>query len=87
VHALTADGASFGNSSYPTSAATFEKGPVSQRPPVLPFQSRDQPGHIFPHPGARLGTGEPARNPLVQLVQPGRDKLHHHALNDPPRIS
>jgi hypothetical protein len=26
---------------------------------------------------------EPARDPLVQLVQPGRNKIYHHALNDP----
>src|SRR5262249_21034730 len=36
----------------------------------------------LPHPGPRLGTREPARDPLVQLVQPGRDNIHHHALND-----
>ena len=58
-------------------------GPFRQRPAVLPLQARDQPGHILPHPGPRLGAGEPARDPLVQLIQPGRDKIHHHALNDP----
>jgi site-specific DNA recombinase len=57
-------------------------GPFRQRPPVLPLQARDQPGHILPHPGPRLRTGEPAPDPLVQLVQPGRDNIHHHALND-----
>ena len=61
--------------------------PLRQRPPVLPLQARDQPGHIFPHPGPRLSTREPARDPLVHPVQPGRDKIHHHALNDPSRIS
>ncbi len=58
--------------------------PSGQRPPVLPLQARDQPGHILPHPGPRLRTGEPARDPLVQLVQPGHDNIHHHALNDAP---
>jgi site-specific DNA recombinase len=61
--------------------------PFRQRPPVLPLQARDQPGHVLPHPGPRLGTGEPARDPLVQLVQPGRDNIQHHALNDAHRIS
>jgi hypothetical protein len=58
-------------------------GPFRQRPAVLPLQPCDQPGHILPHAGPRLGTAEPARDPLVQLVRPGRDKIHHHALNDP----
>jgi hypothetical protein len=35
-------------------------GPFRQRPAVLPLQARDQPGHILPHPGPRLGAGEPA---------------------------
>jgi site-specific DNA recombinase len=61
--------------------------PLRQRPPVLPLQARDQPGHILSHPGPRLSTSEPARDPLVHPVQPGRDKIHHHALNDPSRIS
>ncbi len=56
--------------------------PFRQRPPVFPLQARDQPGHILPHPGPRLRPGEPARDPLVQLVQPGSDNIHHHALND-----
>jgi ATPase family associated with various cellular activities (AAA) len=33
----------------------------------------------------RLATGERAGDPLVELVQLGPDKIHHHALNDPAR--
>ena len=56
---------------------------LGQRPPVLPLQARDQPAQVFPHPGPRLGSPEPACDPLVHPVQLCRDKIHHHALNDP----
>jgi len=59
---------------------------LGQRPPVLPLQARDQPAQLLPHPGPRLGAPEPrARDPLVHPVQLRRDKLHHHAPNDPPQ--
>ena len=61
-------------------------GPLRQRPPVLPLQARDQPGHILPHPGPRLSPPEPPRDPLVHPVQLSSDEIHHHALNDPSRI-
>ena len=56
---------------------------LGQRPPVLPFQARDQPAQVLPHPGPRLSPPEPARDPLMHPVQVCGDKLHHHALNDP----
>jgi hypothetical protein len=61
--------------------------PLRQRPPVLPLQPNNQPGHILPHPDPRLGTPEPPRDPLVQPVQLTRDDIDDHALNDPSRLS
>ena len=43
-------------------------------------------GWLATDPGPRLGTREPACDPLVHLVQLGSDKVRHHALNDPSRI-
>jgi hypothetical protein len=37
--------------------------------------------------GPRLGTREPPRDQLVHPVQLTGDKIDHHALNDPSRIS
>ncbi len=42
---------------------------LGQRPPVIPLHTRDQPGHILPHPGLRLSPPEPARDPLVYPVR------------------
>ena len=58
-----------------------------QRPPVLAFQARDQPRHIFPDPGPRLCTPEPARDPLMHPVQLTRGNINHHAFNDARRIT
>jgi len=35
---------------------------LSQRPPILPLEPRDQPRHVLPHPSPRLRTVEPARH-------------------------
>ena len=61
------------------SIRAYLTGLLSQRPPVLAFQARDQPGHIPPGPGARLRPRKPARDPLMHPVQLTRRQLHHHA--------
>jgi hypothetical protein len=48
-------------------------GLLSQRPPILPFQTPDQPRHVLTRPSTRLGPGEPARDP----AQLRNHKIHN----------
>lgn len=62
-------------------------GPLSQGPPVLPPQARDQPTQVLPRPPTRLRPAKPHPDPSMELIQfriPTIDiNVRHELTNEP----